>query len=201
MHRARQCRPCPTQIVGRWHWRFRSNFSICNVDLLQDATKPSHLCANFTVVPQSNFWEDDFGTTHDARRGRGTRRPPHACLVRIGSTQSLRRSRMRASGFIWVRLRFVTEQAFFLLMPAHHSRRPTVEPTSRSLAGFSFATRSTRSHHFGHTSRHLAFEPNCVRRPHRILLNRVQAMTDLQCAWFILSFCCVTRANCYLRTI
>ena len=36
---------------------------------------------------------------------------------------------------------------------------------------------------------------------HRILLNRVEAMTDLQCAWLILSFCCVTRANYYLRTI
>ena len=36
---------------------------------------------------------------------------------------------------------------------------------------------------------------------HKILLNRVEAMTDLQCAWLILSFCCVTRANYYLRTI
>ena len=33
---------------------------------------------------------------------------------------------------------------------------------------------------------------------HRILLNRVQASSDLQCAWLILSFCCVTGANYYL---
>ena len=36
---------------------------------------------------------------------------------------------------------------------------------------------------------------------HRILLNRVEAMTDVQCAWLILYFCCVTRANYYFRTI
>ena len=36
---------------------------------------------------------------------------------------------------------------------------------------------------------------------HGILLNRVEAFPDLQCAWLILSFCCVTRANDHFRTI
>ena len=35
---------------------------------------------------------------------------------------------------------------------------------------------------------------------HRLLLDRVEAVPDLQCAWLILSFCGATRAN-YLRTI
>ena len=36
---------------------------------------------------------------------------------------------------------------------------------------------------------------------HGVLLSRVEAVSDLQCAWLILSCCCVARANCYLRTI
>ena len=36
---------------------------------------------------------------------------------------------------------------------------------------------------------------------HRLLLDRVEAVPDLQCAWLILSFCGATRANYYLRTI
>ena len=36
---------------------------------------------------------------------------------------------------------------------------------------------------------------------HEVLLNRVKAVSDLQCAWLILSHCCVARANYCLRTI
>ena len=36
---------------------------------------------------------------------------------------------------------------------------------------------------------------------HRLLLDRVEAVPDLQCAWLILSFCGASRANYYLRTI
>ena len=35
---------------------------------------------------------------------------------------------------------------------------------------------------------------------HKLLLDRVEAVPDLQCAWLILFFCGATRANYYLRT-
>ena len=49
---------------------------------------------------------------------------------------------------------------------------------------------------------HAAFvQDQLARLSHDVLLERIQAVPDLQVAWLLLVFCTASRANCYLRVV
>ena len=102
VHRARSAglvrrRSRGNSVVGRWHRRFRSDFSGCNADRIEGCSRmrqvPSLALQNFIIRAEIILPEILRGTTVTfAHKWEGTGRPPHACSHLVNIEPSLQRS-------------------------------------------------------------------------------------------------------------